>query len=324
MICYTLFQGWFGRSLHGTLEQGALMYTVVIKERRWTTAGYEMRNSNQNTFDRAQNEGFARVGVDVGRLDSMQGAASRDRSMDWSMSMDSMDNSCRWSMARFRPMIDVGLYYATMNIRWDVYNKIVSFMQHGPWAVCVLCANGAISNATLRQTGMSGGTVTYEGRFEILSLSGSFLLTEVGGTQAKTGGLSVSLAGQDGNVVGGGVGGLLVAASPVQVVVGTFLVGRKNNLGWVGNIEPSIGTLLAPMSGGSPSPSPVAVLSRTETSGGTSTSKGGHGEQNPAGSSYNTQPQVLNMTSLQSMNWAGSHFEAETKSDTDTTLTGGS
>eukprot|EP01018_Ginkgo_biloba_P004241 Gb_36944 [translate_table: standard] len=51
------------------------------------------RNSNQNTSNRAQNEGFAWVGVDVGCLDSMQGATSRDRSMGWSMSMDSMDNS---------------------------------------------------------------------------------------------------------------------------------------------------------------------------------------------------------------------------------------
>jgi hypothetical protein len=44
----------------------------------------------------------------------------------------------------------------------DVCKKIMAFMQHGPWAVCVLSANGAISNVTLRQPAMSGGTVTYE------------------------------------------------------------------------------------------------------------------------------------------------------------------
>jgi hypothetical protein len=38
----------------------------------------------------------------------------------------------------------------------------MSFSQHGTKAVCVLSANGAISNATLRQTATSGGTVTYE------------------------------------------------------------------------------------------------------------------------------------------------------------------
>ncbi|OEL23240.1 hypothetical protein BAE44_0015742 [Dichanthelium oligosanthes] len=35
--------------------------------------------------------------------------------------------------------------------------------------------------------------------------------------------MSVSLAAADGRVIGGGVAGLLVAASPVQVVVGSFL-----------------------------------------------------------------------------------------------------
>jgi hypothetical protein len=38
----------------------------------------------------------------------------------------------------------------------------MSFSQNGTRAVCVLSANGTISNVTLRQTGTSGGTVTYE------------------------------------------------------------------------------------------------------------------------------------------------------------------
>lgn len=38
-----------------------------------------------------------------------------------------------------------------------------------------------------------------------------------GGTRSRSGGMSVSLASPDGRVVGGGVAGLLVAASPVQV-----------------------------------------------------------------------------------------------------------
>lgn len=57
-----------------------------------------------------------------------------------------------------------------------------------------------------------------QGRFEILSLSGSFLLSESGGHRSRTGGLSVSLSGPDGRVLGGGVAGLLTAASPVQVL----------------------------------------------------------------------------------------------------------
>lgn len=41
--------------------------------------------------------------------------------------------------------------------------------------------------------------------------------TESQGTRSRSGGMSVSLASPDGRVVGGGVAGLLVAASPVQV-----------------------------------------------------------------------------------------------------------
>eukprot|EP00250_Pteridium_aquilinum_P001999 c12211_g1_i1 orf=318-1499(+) len=107
----------------------------------------------------------------------------------------------------------------------DVAARIMSFSQQGPRGICILSANGAISNVTLRQPSTSGGTVTYEGRFEILSLSGSFLVTDSGGTRSRTGGLSVSLAGPDGRVVGGGVAGMLMAASPVQVVVGSFMCG---------------------------------------------------------------------------------------------------
>ncbi|KAF3789075.1 AT-hook motif nuclear-localized protein 10 [Nymphaea thermarum] len=110
----------------------------------------------------------------------------------------------------------------------DVASKIMAFSQQGSRAVCILSAIGAISNVTLRQPATSGGTVTYEGRFEILFLSGSFLLSESGGQRSRTGGLSVCLAGPDGRVLGGGVAGLLIAASPIQVVVGSFLTeGRK-------------------------------------------------------------------------------------------------
>lgn len=57
-----------------------------------------------------------------------------------------------------------------------------------------------------------------QGRFEIISLSGSFLLSDNNGSRSRTGGLSVSLAGSDGRVLGGGVAGMLMAASPVQVL----------------------------------------------------------------------------------------------------------
>ncbi|KAG4161938.1 hypothetical protein ERO13_D01G087000v2 [Gossypium hirsutum] len=125
------------------------------------------------------------------------------------------------------PRVGFTPHVITVKVGEDVSSKIMSFSQHGPRAVCILSANGAISNVTLCQPATSGGTVTYEGRFEILSLSGSFLLSENGGQRSRTGGLSVSLSGPDGRVLGGGVAGLLTAASPVQVVVGSFITDNR-------------------------------------------------------------------------------------------------
>ncbi|XVF51624.1 hypothetical protein PTKIN_Ptkin04bG0199300 [Pterospermum kingtungense] len=116
----------------------------------------------------------------------------------------------------------------TVNAGEDITMKIISFSQQGPRTICILSANGMISSVTLRQPDSSGGTLTYEGRFEILSLSGSFMPNDSGGTRSRSGGMSVSLASPDGRVVGGGVAGLLVAAGPVQVVVGSFLAGNQH------------------------------------------------------------------------------------------------
>ncbi|KAL5058399.1 hypothetical protein RYX36_030003 [Vicia faba] len=117
----------------------------------------------------------------------------------------------------------------TVNAGEDITMKVISFSQQGPRAICILSASGVISNVTLRQPDSSGGTLTYEGRFEILSLSGSFMPTESQGTRSRSGGMSVSLSSPDGRVVGGGVAGLLVAASPVQVVVGSFLPSNQQD-----------------------------------------------------------------------------------------------
>ncbi|XP_062226578.1 AT-hook motif nuclear-localized protein 10-like [Phragmites australis] len=109
----------------------------------------------------------------------------------------------------------------------DVASKIMAFSQQGPRTTCIISANGSLCTATLRQPATSGGIVTYEGHFDILSLSGSFLLAEDGDTRSRTGGLSVALAGSDGRIVGGCVAGMLMAATPVQVVVGSFIAEGK-------------------------------------------------------------------------------------------------
>uniref|UniRef100_A0A5B6ZMP8 AT-hook motif nuclear-localized protein n=1 Tax=Davidia involucrata TaxID=16924 RepID=A0A5B6ZMP8_DAVIN len=151
----------------------------------------------------------------------------------------------------------------------DVSSKIMSFSQHGPRAVCILSANGAISNVTLRQAATSGGTATYEGRFDILSLSGSFLLSEVGGHRSRTGGLSVSLAGPDGRVLGGCVAGVLTAASPVQVIVGSFIADGRKESKPVNQMDPlSAPPKLSPGGGGTGASSPPSRGTLSESSGG--------------------------------------------------------
>jgi predicted DNA-binding protein with PD1-like motif len=140
----------------------------------------------------------------------------------------------------------------------DVSARIMAFSHQGPRTVCILSANGSISNVTLRQPAMSGGTVTVEGRFEIISLSGSYSPAESngGGNRSRPGGLSVSLAGSDGRVLGGGVAGMLIAATPVQVVVGSFIAdGKKPKSG-----GPTTSSTPPPVSASAAPPPPPNML----------------------------------------------------------------
>ncbi|KAK6779460.1 hypothetical protein RDI58_021644 [Solanum bulbocastanum] len=114
-------------------------------------------------------------------------------------------------------------HVVTVHTGEDVAGKVYSFVQKGSRGICVLSANGAVSNVTIRQPGSSGGLLTYEGRFEILALTGSYTVSDSGGMKTRSGGLSVSLAGPDGRVIGGGIAGSLTAASPIQMVVGSFM-----------------------------------------------------------------------------------------------------
>ncbi|AEE74101.1 AT hook motif DNA-binding family protein [Arabidopsis thaliana] len=108
----------------------------------------------------------------------------------------------------------------------DVVQKIMMFANQSKHELCVLSASGTISNASLRQPAPSGGNLPYEGQYEILSLSGSYIRTEQGG---KSGGLSVSLSASDGQIIGGAIGSHLTAAGPVQVILGTFQLDRKKD-----------------------------------------------------------------------------------------------
>uniref|UniRef100_A0A1J3JQ95 AT-hook motif nuclear-localized protein n=1 Tax=Noccaea caerulescens TaxID=107243 RepID=A0A1J3JQ95_NOCCA len=117
----------------------------------------------------------------------------------------------------------------------DILSKVIAFSDQGPRTICILSASGAVSTVTLRQASNPSGSVTYEGRFEIVTLSGSFLNYEVNGSTNRSGSLSVALAGSDGRILGGCVVGALVAATQVQVIVGSFVAEAKKTKQSSGN-----------------------------------------------------------------------------------------
>ncbi|KAM7278384.1 hypothetical protein ACFE04_005518 [Oxalis oulophora] len=101
----------------------------------------------------------------------------------------------------------------------DVAESVAQFARRRQRGVCVLSGSGAVANVTLRQPAAPGAVVALQGRFEILSLTGAFL---PGPAPPGSTGLTVYLAGGQGQVVGGSVVGSLVAAGPVMVIAATF------------------------------------------------------------------------------------------------------
>lgn len=103
----------------------------------------------------------------------------------------------------------------------DIVDCMATFARRRQRGVCVMSGTGNVTNVTLRQPGSPpGSVVSLHGRFEILSLSGSFLPPPA--PPAATG-LSVYLAGGQGQVVGGSVVvGPLLCSGPVVVMAASF------------------------------------------------------------------------------------------------------
>ncbi|KAJ0246914.1 AT-hook motif nuclear-localized protein 15 [Hirschfeldia incana] len=102
----------------------------------------------------------------------------------------------------------------------DVAESLNAFARRRGRGVSVLSGSGTVTNVTLRQPAASGGVVSLRGQFEILSMCGAFLPTS--GSPAAAAGLTIYLAGTQGQVVGGGVAGPLIASGPVIVIAATF------------------------------------------------------------------------------------------------------
>jgi predicted DNA-binding protein with PD1-like motif len=102
----------------------------------------------------------------------------------------------------------------------DVSESLANFARRKQRGICILSGSGCVTNVTLRQPASSGAIVTLHGRFEILSLLGSILPPP-----APPGitGLTIYLAGAQGQVVGGGVVGALIASGPVVIMAASFM-----------------------------------------------------------------------------------------------------
>ncbi|KAL6007995.1 hypothetical protein ACLOJK_033500 [Asimina triloba] len=101
----------------------------------------------------------------------------------------------------------------------DIGESMATFARRRQRGVCILSGSGTVTNVTLRQPVAPGAVVTLHGRFEILSLSGSFLPPPA--PPAATG-LTIYLAGGQGQVVGGSVVGALLASGPVVIIAASF------------------------------------------------------------------------------------------------------
>ncbi|KAE9607383.1 putative PPC domain-containing protein [Lupinus albus] len=101
----------------------------------------------------------------------------------------------------------------------DVLDCVATYARRHQRGICILSGNGTVTNVRLRQPSAAGAVVTLHGRFEILSLSGSFLPPPAPPSATS---LTIYLAGGQGQVVGGCVVGELMAAGPVILIAASF------------------------------------------------------------------------------------------------------
>ncbi|XVF44666.1 hypothetical protein PTKIN_Ptkin02bG0142500 [Pterospermum kingtungense] len=102
----------------------------------------------------------------------------------------------------------------------DIADSVSNYARRRGRGVCVLGGTGAVTNVTLRQPAAPAGSViTLHGRFEILSLTGTSLPPPA---PPGAGGLTIYLAGGQGQVVGGIVAGPLMASGPVVLMAASF------------------------------------------------------------------------------------------------------
>lgn len=98
----------------------------------------------------------------------------------------------------------------------DIVNTITSFCRRRNSGLCVLSGSGMVTNVTLKQPSTTpNATVTFHGRLDMLSISATILPNLANN-------FTITLAGPQGQIVGGSVVAPLVAASTVYVIASSF------------------------------------------------------------------------------------------------------
>ncbi|KAL2348265.1 hypothetical protein Fmac_002265 [Flemingia macrophylla] len=166
--------------------------------------------------------------------------------------------------------------------RWtpsDIAAKLMAFCQQGFRTVCILSATGAICNVTLRQSESSGGGVSYEGQFEIISLSGSTRQSENNNGHSRM-------------------------TSLVQIIVGSFIADSKKSSS--GNLKsgPTSATSSQMLTfGGSVTPTtPTSQGHSTESS---DDNENGHFSKGPDDQGLYTNQSVHNIPMYHHQLWTG-------------------
>lgn len=107
----------------------------------------------------------------------------------------------------------------------DIVDSVTRYCRKRNMGLCILTGSGTVANVSLRQPSSTpGATVTFHGRFDILSISATVFpsLSPSSTLAAFANGFTISLAGPQGQIVGGAVVGPLMSAGPVYIIAASF------------------------------------------------------------------------------------------------------
>ncbi|MCD7448223.1 hypothetical protein HAX54_039984 [Datura stramonium] len=112
-------------------------------------------------------------------------------------------------------------YILEIPIGVDIIDSIYRFCGKQNLGLCILNGSGTVSNVTLKQPSSNpDSTITFRGSFNILSISATIVPQNI--FSRVPNGFSISLAGPQGQVVGGTVIGPLLSAGPVYLIAASF------------------------------------------------------------------------------------------------------